>query len=203
MGIVFCHLTALVPPHTLLSHPNGIVPTLQTNHWINWEDKILLRSINSGGHLEVEVGVLLPSPIDVLPTLPNQVSPYPEVSLILQNLLLYLHSSSVTYCSSPLVDAISLGMWISGQKSRSQCPLQNPASGPPRLQSWRTRQMEERSQLQKARPCFKTYWKIETQDEITLWIIVSLMSKLPRWSTATNSPIPKVNAGLSVVWQKI
>ena len=76
-----------VPADALLPHPDGVAPPL-----------------------EVEVGVLLPSPIDVLPTLPNQVSPYPEVSLILQNLLLYLHSSSVTYCSSPLVDAISLGM---------------------------------------------------------------------------------------------
>ena len=35
--------------------------------------------------LKVEVGVLLPSPVDVLPTLSNQVSPYPVVSLLLQN----------------------------------------------------------------------------------------------------------------------
>ena len=125
-----------LPPHCSCSSPHPALspkwgssdPSDKSLHQLRRQNP---TQVDGGGHLEVEVGVLLPSPVDVLPTLPNQVSPYPVVSLGLywigltggywcchyskdcSTLSLYcktLQDLFVTYCSSPLVDAISLGM---------------------------------------------------------------------------------------------
>ena len=115
---------------------------------------------------------------------------------LLHNHLLYF-STSGCHFSGKVNLRTKTPFSVSSSKS-SMRPT--PASELKNSTEGREKSTSESSTLFQERPKWKKTWEWNL---FTFWMIVSLMSKFPRWSTATKSPIPKLNAGLSVVWQKI